>query len=279
MYKKILAAVNEYTNSEIAARYALALADACGAKLTLTCVSPEPIDKDALRKAESALGRLFTVGQEAGIEVESVVLSGDPVKRIVGHARDTGVDIVFAASRRESARRRFFVRTVSRELMLKLPCATAVVRVAGMGRMAPGNILLPLRGGKAFVEERAYFVAMLAKGFGAKVTLFHLPEPVKRFFSGELKLMPAEREKRIPADVLEMAGYLEERSIEHELKTAAGGTAAGISAEAVQKRSDLIVMGASRRGLLATLVSASPVEELMKSPPCNLLIFKPKRAS
>lgn len=279
MYKKVLAAVNEYTNSETTARYALALAKACGAKLTLTYVSPDPKDKEALRKAESALGRLFAAGQEAGVEVESVVLGGDPVKKILAHARDTEVDIVFAASRRESSRRRFFVRTVSRELMLKLPCAAAVVRVTGMGRTFPKNILLPLRGGRAFVEERAYFTAMLARGFGAGVTLFHLPEPVRRFFGGELYLMPAEREKRVPADVLEMAGYLERRGVEHELKTAAGGTVAGISAEAVQKRSDLIVMGASRRGLLASLVSASPVEELMKSPPCNLLIFRPKSAA
>jgi len=277
MYKNILAAVNEYTNSELAARYALGLARACKAKLTLTYVSPEPVDKDALKRAEGALGRLFAEAQEAGVEVESVVLGGDPVERIAAHALEHGTDIVFAASRHETARRPFFVRTVSRGLMLKLNCAAAVVRVAGMGRAAPKSILLPLRGGREFVEERAYFAGMLARGFGARVTLFHMPEPVRKFFSGEVRLSPAEREKRVPDDVLELAGYLERLGVECELKTARGMTAASISTEAVQKRSGLIVMGASQRSLVATLVRGNPVEELMKAPPCNLVIFRPGR--
>jgi nucleotide-binding universal stress UspA family protein len=277
MYRHILAAVNEHTNSELAARYALALARACKAKITLTYVSPEPVDKDALRVAETALGRLFAEAQESGLEAESVILGGDPVERIAAHALEHGVDIVFSASRHETARRPFFVRTVSRGLILKLNCAAAVVRVAGMGRAAPKSILLPLRGGKAFVEERAYFAGMLARGFGAKVTLFHLPEPVRKFFSGEVRLGPAEREKRVPGDVLELAGYLERLGVECDLKTARGMTSASITTEAVQIRSGLIVMGASQRSLVTALVKGNPVEELMKAPPCNLVIFRPGR--
>jgi len=151
MYKNILAAVNEYTNSEIAARYALALAKACQAKLTLLFVSKDPVDKDAIKKAESAIERLFIEAQEGGVEVESLILKGDPVKKITEHAIEKGADIVFAASRHVDMHRRFFVKTVARELMLKLPCASAVVRVTRMGRIAPRNILLPLRGGRSFV--------------------------------------------------------------------------------------------------------------------------------
>ena len=98
MYKKILAAVNEYSNSEIAARYALALAKACHAKLTLLYVSKDPVDKDAIKKAEAAIERLFIEAQQGGIEVESLILKGDPVKKIIEHAVDQGTDIVFAAS-------------------------------------------------------------------------------------------------------------------------------------------------------------------------------------
>jgi len=279
MYKNILAAVNEYSNSEIAARYALALAKSCHAKLTLLFVSRDPVDKDAIKKAESAIERLFIEAQQGGIEAESLILKGDPVKKIIEHAIEQGTDIVFAASRHVDVHRRFFVRTVARELMLKLPCASAVVRVTRMGKIAPRNILLPLRGGRAFVEERAYFTVRLAEGFGSRVTLLHLPKPITSFFQGELHLKPAQREQRIPADVLELAAYLKTSGIPYEITTASGAAASSITMEAVKKRTDLIIMGASQRSLLASIIKGNPVEEVMKSPPCNLIIFKPRRAS
>ncbi len=111
-------------------------------------VSKDPVDKDTIKKAESAIERLFIEAQQGGVDVESLVLHGDPVDKIIEHAIGQNVDIVFAASRHVDVHKRFFVKTVSRELMLKLPCASAVVRVTRMGRIAPRNILLPLRGGK-----------------------------------------------------------------------------------------------------------------------------------
>jgi len=277
MYRKILAAVNEYTNSETAARYALALARACGAKLTLVFASKEPVDKGALGKAESAMKRLFIEAQMAGVETGSLVLTGDPVKNILEVVDLEGVDAAFAASRHEDTERRFFVRTVARELMLKLPCAAAVVRVAGMGKSLPRNILVTLRGGRAFNEERAYFTAKLAEGFGAGVTLLHLPEPVTRFFHGEVQMTSAERAARIPADVREFARYLESLGIPHVVKTARGKTSSAITVEAAQRKNDLILMGAAQRGLIASIVKGNPVEDVMKSPPCSLLVFKPRR--
>lgn len=277
MYSKILAAVNEYTNSETAARYALALARACGAKLVLVFASKEPADKEALRRAEAAMGRLFVEAQEAGVEAESLVLTGNPVKKILEVVDREGIDTVFAASRHEDTERRFFVRTVARELMVQLPCAAAVVRVAWMGKALPRNILVTLRGGRAFNEERAYFTAKLAEGFGAGVTLLHLPEPVTRFFHGEVRMTSAEREARIPADVREFAKSLENHGIRYAVMTARGKTSSAITVEAAQRKNDLILMGATQRGLITSIIKGNPVEDIMKSPPCNLLVFKPRR--
>jgi len=43
------------------------------------------------------------------------------------------------------------------------------------------------------------------------------------------------------------------------------------------RRSDLIVMGASERGLLKSILCGNPVEEVMREAPCNLLVFRPRR--
>jgi nucleotide-binding universal stress UspA family protein len=73
MYKKILAAVNEFTNSEMAARYAIVLAKACQARLSLVFVAEEGIGRDVFKNAESALKRLFIEAKGYNIGVESII--------------------------------------------------------------------------------------------------------------------------------------------------------------------------------------------------------------
>ncbi|RJQ16263.1 MAG: universal stress protein [Nitrospiraceae bacterium] len=276
-YRKVLAAVNEFSNSEIAARYALALSKTCHAKLFLAFIAEENIHKDKLRHAEAALERLFIEAESNGIEVENIIESGEPVKNITALVREHNVDIVFAATRREDVMKRFFIKTLSRQLMMKLPCSVAMVRVVKMGGLHLKNILVPLRGRLTDLEERAYFTARLAEGFNSPVTLFHLHKPITGFFHGELYLTPFQREQRIPKDVEEFREHLNRYKIPHEKKTGHGRIARAITVEAAHKRNDLVVMGASERTLLSSLMKGNPVEEVLRETPCNLIIFRARK--
>ncbi|MBI5409476.1 MAG: universal stress protein [Nitrospirae bacterium] len=279
MYKRILAAVNEFTNSEVAARYASALAKSCQAKLFLAFVAEEKVDRDKLRHAESALERLFLEAEDSGVEVENIIESGGPLKKITGLVKEQDIDIVFTATRREDVKKRFFVRTISRQLMVKLSCSVAMVRVVRMGGIHPRNILVPLRGSTADIEERAYFIAKLAEGAGSSVTLFHSHKPITSFFHGELHLTPFQREAHIPKDVEEFRRHLHHYKIPHEKKTGRGGIARAITIEAAHKKNDLIVMGASERSLLKTIIKGNPMEQVLRETPCNLIIFRAGRKS
>ncbi|MEW6067501.1 MAG: universal stress protein [Nitrospirota bacterium] len=276
MYKRILAAVNEFTNSEIAARYALSLAKSCQAGLSLVFVAGDRIEREVFRHAESALERLFIEAEEQGIAVESITEKGDPLKKILEIVNKNSIDIVFTATRREDIKKRFFVKTLAREFMVKLPCSVAMVRVVRMGRTHPKNILIPLRGRTKGLEERAYFVAKLAEGFGSTVTLFHSSRPITSFFHGEIHIKPAQREEHIPKDIEKFTEYLNKYTIPHEKRTGHGSVARAITIEAAHKRNDLIVMGASERSLLKSIISSNPVEEVLRETPCNLIILRPK---
>src|SRR4030042_2306663 len=72
MYKRSLAAVNEFTNSEIAARYAIALAKSCRGMLSFVFVAEENRDKEVFRHAEAALERLFKEAEKQDVEVASI---------------------------------------------------------------------------------------------------------------------------------------------------------------------------------------------------------------
>ena len=277
MYKKILAAVNEFTNSEIAARYAITIAKACRSNLSLVFVAEDKISRDVFKHAESALDRLFMEAKDDGVEVESITERGNPLKKIQDIVKEKTIDIVFTATRREDVQKRFFLKTLAREFMVKLPCSVAMVRVVRMARASPKNILVPLRGHITHLDERSCFVARLAQAFHSSVTLFHLARPITSFFHGETLLKPAQIEKSIPKDIEKFTGCLKRYEITHEKRTAQGSVSRLITIEAAHRRNDLIVMGASERSLLKSIISGNPVEDVLRETPCNLIVLRPRR--
>lgn len=277
MYTKVLAAVNEHFNSEVSARYAIAFSKTTHSKIYLCYIAEKGVSQKDSELAEDAVKRLFIRAKDIDIRVESVFGSGDPVTKIKELVNSEGISIVFAATRREDVERRFFAGTVARKLSLNLPCTVALVRVVHMGRIHPKNILVPLKERLNHINERAYFTAKIAESFGSKVIVFHATKAITKFFHGEIHLTPVEWGKRLPKDISEFMKYLKKFEVSYEERLAPGETAKSITIEAATKRHDLIIMGASERSLLSSLLKGNPVEGMLRETPCDLIILKPRR--
>lgn len=275
MYRKILAAVNEHVNSEIAARYALHLAKQAGARIYFCSIGEKGIGGRDFRTAEEAVKRLSTRAQELGVPSECILKTGDPAVQLGKISVAEDIDLVFAATRHEDMKKRFYARTTGRQLLLNLACSMALVRVVHMGRIHPHEILVPLKARIDHISDRAEFTAMLARAFDAKVHLFHVTEPLRKFFRGEIHLTPIEWADKIPPDISRFIGHIESHGVEHEKRLVPGRTGRAIAIEAAARRRDLIIMGASKRGPLDFLLRGNPVEEVLRDTPCNLIILKP----
>jgi len=275
MYRKILAAVNDQVNSEVAARYALRLAKEANARIYFCAIAENGIAGKGFRTAEDAVKRLSARAAELGVPSDCILETGKPAAQIAKIALAEDIDIVFAATRHEDVQKRFYARTVSKQLLLSLPCSVALVRVVHMGRIHPGEILVPLKANIDHITDRAGFTAMLARAFNAKVHLFHVTEPMRKFFHGEIHLTPVEWQDTIPPDISRYISQIDGYGVEHERKLVPGITGRSIAIEAAARRRDLIIMGASERGLLDVLLKGNPVEEVLRETPCNLIILKP----
>lgn len=276
MYRKILTAVNEHLNSEITARYALNLAQVCGAKLYLCFIAEKGRPSTGLDRAEEAMKRIFIEASEMRLSVETITETGDPERKISEIVRHEGIDIVFASTRREDIERRFYAGTVARRLSLSLSCSVALVRVVHVGRIHPKEILVPLKARVDHVEERAYFTARIAQAFGSKVFLFHTPKPISKFFHGELHLTSLEWEEKLPKDISHFMEHLRRYKVIHAGRSVPGSVGKTIAVEASSKRHDLIIIGASERSLLSSILKGNPVEDLLRDTPCDLIILKPR---
>ncbi|NTU42152.1 MAG: universal stress protein, partial [Nitrospirales bacterium] len=264
MYGKILSAVNEHLNSEIAARYALGLAEACSAKLYTCFIAPKGISHEGVSAAEDAMKRIFLAAQERGVVVESISKTGDPVREIGRIVRQEKIDLVFASTRRKDITRRFYEGTVARSLLVSLPCSVALVRVVHAGRIRPSTILVPLKERVRHLRERAYFTAKMAEAFSAGIFLFHAAKPFTKFFHGELYLTPLQWEEKIPQGMKDFISLLTDAGIPPEGRLAPGSVEKGITIEAAARRHDLIIMGASERGMLSSILRGSPVETVLR---------------
>jgi len=276
MYKKILAAVNEHLNSEVTARYALRLAKDLNSKLYLCFVAEKGMSPHDRRTAEDAVNRLFNETLDLNIQTERIAETGEPVAEIGKIVRHENIGLVFASTRREDIQKRFYTGTIARKLSLKPPCSVALVRVVHSGRIHPKRILVPVKARINHVKERACFTTHMARAFGSKVLVFHTPKPIAKFFHGEIHLTPPEWEERISPDISHFMEYIKQHDIESEGRLLPGSTARNITMEAFAKRHDLIIMGASERSLLASLLKGNPVEEVLRETSCDLIILKPR---
>jgi nucleotide-binding universal stress UspA family protein len=277
MYKRVLATVNEHVNSEFAARYALQFAHQAGARIYLCSVAEKGIGEKAFQLAEAAVRRLSARAGQLGIQVDCILSTGDPVRQIAKTVTSERINLVFAATRREDVEPRFFARTVSRRLSLKLPCSVALVRVVNLGRAHPRTILVPLKVRIDHIDERAVFTATMAGAYNARIHLLHTTAANGHFFSKSTHFIPIKwKDRNLSADMEHFIEQLRNSGLTLEKKLVSGTAGRSITIEAAAKRHDMIIMGASERSLLSSLIRGNPVERVLRETTCDLIILKPR---
>jgi len=273
MYRRILTAVDESLNAHAAARYAMALAQACGATLFVAGVlTPTMTGTEEGAMAQSA-GSLVSEAEGRGVPAHLLMERGDVVKSLDVLARTHHIDVVMTASRRRDVEQRYFLRTVPQRLMAVLNCSLIIVRVVHLGLLAhPRQILVPVLGGAFDNAERVYLVSQLAAHFHAKLIVFHALEEARR----RGQAVPQEAGAR---RVRTFVDSLREAGTEPQVRIVTGPLVGeAIMQEAARHRHDLIIMGASQRSLFTQWRRGNPVEEVMRRTPCDLFVCRSRRS-
>jgi nucleotide-binding universal stress UspA family protein len=274
MYRRILTAVDESLNAHAAARYAMALAQACGATLCVAGVlTPTMTGTEEGAMAQSA-GSLVSEAEARGVSAHLLMQRGDVVKILDDLSRTHHIDVVMTASRRHDGEQRYFLHTVPQRLMAVLHCSLIIVRVVHLGLLAhPRQILVPVLGGAFDHAERAYVVCRLAAHFHAKLIVFHALERVRR--RGQAVSYEAGTKQVGP-----FLERLREAGPEPQVRIVIGPLVGeAIMQEAARHRHDLIIMGASQRSLFSTWRRGNPVEDVMRRTPCDLFVCHSSRSA
>lgn len=258
-YQTLLAVVNEHTSTVVAARYTIAMAAACKARLILYAIHDEGSNEAVLQRTDRHLDHLFTAAFELDLAVTRITEVGMITRLLPKRVQSEEADLVFypmppderygAALQQQTVHR--LLQTVSSDL--------AIMRIVQMAKPHPRHILVALGGIITDLEDRARFLALLAKSFHSQITLFHRS-------AGELS--------EAPVSVTQMRNLLRQHHQPVFERSSSGQIAKAIALEAISHHNDLIVVGATERGVLRRLVFGSPAGDLMHQPPCNTILFR-----
>lgn len=213
--------------------------------------------------------RIAGRAREVGVDAEGIIERGAVVPAIRNVVEDYGVDVVLAAARRADVERRFFVRSVSRELTVSLPISVFVIRVMRPGRPAPyRRILAPVSDSKYKRGERLDLLTNLARHFNSRVVLFNVQEVAYP----TIRWLTLRKGQRV---VGSLADELRERGVEVDTRVEIDTQARRTILIEAAGGYDLMVLGASRRNILKQVVSGNPIEEALRNAPCDTMIWKP----
>jgi nucleotide-binding universal stress UspA family protein len=245
----------------VTARYAILLATACKARLVLYAAHDEGCDVDILQRSDRHQGHLYTVASELGLTVSRITEVGRIVNLLPKRAQAEKADLVFYPL---TPYKRYGVdqqRHTVRHLLRTITSDLAIMRVVTMARPHPAQILVPLDRSISNKERRLLFISALARSYRARVTLFHLS---------------AERAAQMmPDDIVQFGKLLQQEGVTVLERLGRGDIGRAITVEAVTRRNDLIVLGASARGVLRKLFIGNPAGDIMQHPSCNTILFRP----
>jgi nucleotide-binding universal stress UspA family protein len=261
-YRKIFSVVNEHTVSTVTGRYAISLAEACKAELVLYAAHEEGSNETLLRHLDCHLDQLYTDASKLGIPITRITETGNIStllpKRVLAEHADLVMFPLLPFKRYGADLARLTVHRLLRTIKSDL----AIMRVVTMAKPYPGQILMPLGKVVGDYGRRLMFITELAKSFNSRVTLYHLTA------EGEAEVMPD--------DIIQFGKQLQQQQVKVLERRGRGDIGKSIVVEAVTRHNDLIVLGASGRGVLRKIFFGNPAGDLMHQPPCNSILFRPE---
>ncbi|HBG07533.1 MAG: hypothetical protein A2075_03870 [Geobacteraceae bacterium GWC2_58_44] len=262
-YRKILSVVTEHTASTVIARYAISLAAAGKAELVLYAAHEEGSNEGMILHNDRHLDHLFTVAFELDIQVTRITEIGNINKLLPIRVQAEQVDLVFYPLTPYERYGANLQRHSVHHLLRCIRSDLSIMRVVHMAKPHPRHILMPLGKPVSEGDRRLMFITELAKSFHSQVTLLHLSR---------------EREaKGMPDFITRFRKQLEQQHVTVLERSSRGEIGKSINLEAITRHNDLIVLGASERGVLRRLFFGNPAADVMQHPPCNAILFRAAR--
>jgi nucleotide-binding universal stress UspA family protein len=269
MFKKIISAIDGSFHSELASRHAVAIASSMSSQIIVLAVDTGKGETESLA---NAIEHIRQYAEIYGVEIKGIIKKGEVITTIISVINEEKADLLVIATRRDY--HRIFVHSVGQKLLFLNPCNILTIKPAGLARREK-RLLLPLSKIEYATDELIMLTSSLAKFYSHKVEVFHVIELTHWYDLHQLKIDIIRRrgeEKMTPvADKLKALG------VDVELRVVlAENDVNAIPKEVAVGKHAMVLMGASRRNIFKKVVYGNPIERMLSSILCDVLIWRQK---
>lgn len=228
--------------------------------------------------ADQALQEAYEILAREGLELQTTIRDGNPVKEILRAAEEVDADLVVVGSKGLTGLEGFLMESVARTIVRR--CERPVL----LARQPRNNVCQALvaTDGSEHASNAVRFAARLPLPLGAERTLVHVIRPYRPFPDCFL-LDPREHQAAVEgvrrkqeengADLLAVAQqHLAFLGVPPETALRTGDPATEILRIGEERGVDLIVAGARGVGKLEGLLIGSVADHLLKDARCSVLI-------
>jgi nucleotide-binding universal stress UspA family protein len=259
--------------SDGAAQLGATLAAASTAQVTLLGIVENPDDDRPLREA---LDRETAILRQTGIELRTIIQSGEPTAQILGETSARKYDLIVIGSRRKNHSGHLWQSQRTYEI-IKAVEPPVLVAIGAHQRLS--RILL-CSGGKRFIDDAVRLTATLAASLHAEVTLFHIMAEPPAIYADLIQMEEdvdallasrSELGRNLTAEkkVFEKLGVAVNIRIRH------GFVTDQLLEEMREGNYDLIVSGTTRtRGPLRHYIMGDVTHRILDSAECSVLIAR-----
>jgi nucleotide-binding universal stress UspA family protein len=288
----ILCPIDYSEISHHALAQAAAIARWYEARLTVLYVFPNLPTMDApLLLNEGDRERLMSQMREFASGVPSTVAldfrlqeAGFVHEEIVKQIEATQADVLVLGTHGRSGFQRLFLGSVSEKVIRKVTCPTVIVPprapdAAVDARVRFHRILCPVDFSESSLDALTYAINF-AEEADARLTLLHvieLPQALSEEPTAIDVDMPRIREEAVARARQRLNGLIPEQASTYcnpEVTVVEGRAYREILRQAMEGRSDLIVMGVHGRGALDLLVFGSTTHHVIRASTCPVLIIR-----
>lgn len=234
-------------------------------------ISPDAIKQGVVKLLKEAGD---VISKEGIASVETEVAIGSAFDQIVKYAVDRDVNLVVIGAGDKKETDKYQLGVTAEKVMRACPKPVWVTKRG----CAPdlGNILVPVDFSDA--SERALRNAVLmAKSFGAKLTVLHVVEGLSNVYPGRPIVKPDEQGSFKKEQETEFARFLQRfdfHGVNWTKVVLTGEPSEEILKTARDMKEPLIIMGSEGRTGLSRILMGSVAEKVVRELPCSMVTVK-----
>ncbi|HEU4685149.1 MAG TPA: universal stress protein [Nitrospira sp.] len=242
----------------------------------------DPLTELRRKESERLLGELAARVQREQLDVNWHVRHGIPSQEIVQAVLEQQADLLVVGTHGRTGLEDIMLGSTAERVIKQAPCPVLTVRAcrstAKQDATVPPHVrhvLAPVDFSSPSLDALEYAV-QLVDGFGAKLTLLHVLEPIYYDLEFGLGRIEKEAEKRThwEAQLDSLAQVVKERGLAASSMVLGGIPSESIRACAEQQGCDLIVMGTHGRRGLTRLRYGSAAEGVLRQAHCPVLTVR-----